>query len=386
MTWREYRVKDAAGITNGHPFDATQFSERGELALVRIRDLVAPAFTTYVPRDSAPEGVLLNDGDIVIGMDGDFNAVLWRRGEAALNQRLCALRTNPSFDRRFLAYLLPAPLKAINDLTYSTTVKHLSSKQIADIRFLAPDAVQQGRIADYLDRETAQIDALIAKQERLIATLRERRNNALESLLTQYVARGTRLKWSLHEIDERARNSGGQWPLLSVSITWGVRERVSARSHDTAIDLSNYKRVRAGQLVINRMRAFQGALGVAMIDGVVSPDYAVLAPESTVNPEWLAATMKTPAFVGEMTSRLKGIGTTEGGNVRTPRINVSDLFEIRLDIPSRHIQDAQAAAVTNLNRKVDALVAKAERFIELSKERRAALITAAVTGQLEIPG
>lgn len=396
MTWREYRVKDAAGITNGHPFDATQFSERGELALVRIRDLVAPAFTTYVPRDSAPEGVLLNDGDIVIGMDGDFNAVLWRRGEAALNQRLCALRTNPSFDRRFLAYLLPAPLKAINDLTYSTTVKHLSSKQIADIRFLAPDAVQQGRIADYLDRETAQIDALIAKQERLIVTLRERRMSLQADAVTRGLhgapLRDSGVEWlglvpshweirPLWTLFERIKNVGHPTEqMLSVFREFGVVVKEHhANLNQTAENRDIYQLVHPGWLVSNRMKAWQGSVGISRHRGIVSGHYICFAPRHDQHSGFLDWLFRSSAYAA-------GYGAISRG-VRIGQAEIdNDLYRVMpVLLPPVDEQAEIAKHLDQKTAKIDALIAKAERFIELSKERRSALITAAVTGQLEIP-
>ena len=81
-----------------------------------------------------------------------------------------------------------------------------------------------------------------------------------------------RLKWLLSESDARAGAAAEQLPLLSVSISWGVRRREAsdATTRAASEDLSNYKVCRAGNLVINRMRAFQGALGIAGEDGIVS--------------------------------------------------------------------------------------------------------------------
>ena len=94
--------------------------------LIRIRDLLAGDTVTYFDGEVPPE-VIVHPADLLIGMDGDFNAVTWTGQPGALNQRLCSLRTKPGLDRRYLAYVIPIPLRAINDVTYSTTVKHLSS-------------------------------------------------------------------------------------------------------------------------------------------------------------------------------------------------------------------------------------------------------------------
>ena len=192
MTWRERRVADLAELVNGHPFESADFADEGAVPLVRIRDILSKPFQTFVSREVVPEAAVVRDGDVVVGMDGDFNLVYWTRGPAALNQRLCLLRSNGQADTRFLAYALPSHLKVINDLTYSTTVKHLASGQVRGIKMLAPDVSEQRAIADYLDRETARIDALIEEQQRLIKMLELRKRAVLDEVTT--AAEGERIR------------------------------------------------------------------------------------------------------------------------------------------------------------------------------------------------
>ncbi|HPY25400.1 MAG TPA: restriction endonuclease subunit S [Mycobacterium sp.] len=387
MTWRERRVADLAELVNGHPFESADFADEGAVPLVRIRDILSKPFQTFVSREVVPEAAVVRDGDVVVGMDGDFNLVYWTRGPAALNQRLCLLRSNGQADTRFLAYALPSHLKVINDLTYSTTVKHLASGQVRGIKMLAPDVSEQRAIADYLDRETARIDALIEEQQRLIELLRERRTAAADAELGARVGSGSRLKWFVNEVDLRSDSMAEDLPLMSVSIDWGVRRRDQVTADEArADDLSNYKVCRQGDLVINRMRAFQGALGLAPEDGIVSPDYAVLRAVPPVDSEWLAGVMKTDRFVREMASRIRGIGSAELGSARTPRINVRDMCEILLDVPDGGKQAREVQAMRRLIGQIDTLIVETETFIELARERRAALITAVVTGQIDVRG
>jgi type I restriction enzyme S subunit len=373
-----------AELINGYPFDSTIFSPTGDVPLVRIRDITAGEFETFLPKENVPASAVIRNDDVVIGMDGDFNVVRWERGPAALNQRVCLLRANDRADARYLAYSLPPHLRVINDLTYSTTVKHLSGSQVLHIKMEAPSLDEQHAIADYLDQETAQIDALVAKQEEFIGLLRERRSRAREAL-AERVARGQRLRWILSEVDRRAGARAVDLPLLSVSIDWGVRRREETTDKlSRAEDLSHYKVCLRGDIVVNRMRAFQGALGVAPEDGVVSPDYAVLRADSEVDSDWLAELMRTKAFVGEIVLRLRGIGGTDSGNVRTPRINTADLVDIRADVPCADVQRAELTKLVTETSRIDSLIAKTEEHIALAKERRSALITAAVTGQIDV--
>ena len=194
----------------------------------------------------------------------------------------------------------------------------------------------------------------------------------------------TRLKRILRETDDRVGDRWSELPLLSVSISWGVRRRDAVNLGEfPAHNLSNYKMCSSGDLVINRMRAFQGALGIAPEDGIVSPDYAVLRIDAGVNRRWLAYLMASSSFVSTMASIVKGIGGTEAGNVRTPRLNVRDLGNLAVPIPSRAFQHAIVHYLDRETAQIDKLIAKQEQLIATLRERRRATIAAASVGSFD---
>lgn len=251
-----------------------------------------------------------------------------------------------------------------------------------------PPIQEQRAIADYLDAETARVDALSQLKRRMVALLVQRVAALREALVTETMATSPRLalKYLVREIDERL-NALPEPPLLSVSIHFGVVPRSSVTDKlSRAEELSNYKLCRPGDVVINRMRAFQGGIGRSSLDGIVSPDYTVLRPSAAVDSQFLEHTMRSPWFVSEMTARLRGIGSSEQGNVRTPRINFADLGLIRIPTPALDEQ-------VDLNARIDVALARTWQVLDalegqltLLEDHRQALITAAVTGQLDIPG
>jgi type I restriction enzyme S subunit len=163
-----------------------------------------------------------------------------------------------------------------------------------------------------------------------------------------------RVKAVCREVDVRAGLD--QPPLLSVSIHRGVVPRTDLTdAQSRAEDLSNYKLCEAGDIVLNRMRAFQGAIGISRRRGLVSPDYLVLRPRLGVEARYLHYTFRSDWFVSMMISRLRGIGSTDQGNVRTPRINADDLLDIGIAIPDLEEQrriadflDDQVARIENI--------------------------------------
>ncbi|WP_439028788.1 restriction endonuclease subunit S [Gordonia terrae] len=185
-----------------------------------------------------------------------------------------------------------------------------------------------------------------------------------------------RLKWLLTESDVRAGAEARDLPLLSVSISWGVRRRESADMTTRAAseDLSKYKLCRAGDLVINRMRAFQGALGIAPEDGVVSPDYAVLRVDPRVDKRWLNYLLTSGFTVATMASLVRGIGGTEAGNVRTPRLNVSDLQSMTVPFVAADEQRAIADYLHRETARIDTLIEEQQILVGLLAERRVAVM------------
>ena len=173
-------------IRNGFPFSADNFSPEGapEHRLIRIRDILGNDSPLYTD-ESCPAQSIVENGDILIGMDGDFNITSWAEGKAKLNQRVCAVRGRSFSWDRFFFYGIGAPLKIINDLTFATTVKHLASSQILKTRFPIPPETEMENIARFLDHETARIDALIEEQQRLIELLKEKRQAVISHAVTK---------------------------------------------------------------------------------------------------------------------------------------------------------------------------------------------------------
>src|SRR5690606_32234797 len=117
--WQLRRIQESANIINGYPFESSKFKPTKGTPLVRIRDIrnqkAEVCFDGFVP-----EVAVINNGDILIGMDGDFNVAKWAGGKAALNQRVACVRHENSITQSFLYYLLPFNMKIVNDLTYYT--------------------------------------------------------------------------------------------------------------------------------------------------------------------------------------------------------------------------------------------------------------------------
>ena len=157
-------LPDICRIQYGYAFDSAKFSDSEGVPLIRIRDVVRGFSETYTTEECGEE-YIVNDGDMLIGMDGEFNIAHWKGGKAYLNQRVCKLIPTNEVDALYLYYFMPKALKAIEDKTPFVTVKHLSAKELNKVIVPIPSMEEQMKIANSLKK----VDELIALRKEQIA-------------------------------------------------------------------------------------------------------------------------------------------------------------------------------------------------------------------------
>ena len=144
------KLPEICNIQYGYAFDSACFSEdESFLPLVRIRDVVRGYSETYYCGDYSDE-YIVREGDLLIGMDGEFNIARWRGGNALLNQRVCRVTANAGTDEEYLRFALMKALKTIEDKTAFVTVKHLSAKELNKLMLDVPPFEDQRIIANSL--------------------------------------------------------------------------------------------------------------------------------------------------------------------------------------------------------------------------------------------
>lgn len=151
------RLTDICAIQYGYAFDSSLFSATEGIPLVRIRDVIRGYSDTFTT-ETCNANYYVENGDILIGMDGDFNIAYWQGGHAYLNQRVCKIIPSESVDTGYLFYQMNPILKEIEAKTPFVTVKHLSAKELNKVELVLPDLPTQRRIAATLDKVSEGID------------------------------------------------------------------------------------------------------------------------------------------------------------------------------------------------------------------------------------
>ncbi len=165
------KLGDVCEVVYGFPFNAEKFNVEGRgLPLIRIRNVLAGHSETFTD-EPCPSQYHIHAGDILVGMDGDFNIAKWRSGEAVLNQRVCKLV--PKESRILPGYLfhrMKQVLTAIWEKKNFVTVKHLLARDLDAVAFPLPSLAEQERIVAHLERTLGAIDAMEAKFREMAET------------------------------------------------------------------------------------------------------------------------------------------------------------------------------------------------------------------------
>ncbi len=304
---------------------------------------------------------------------------------------------------RFLYWAMNA--KPVMDqwavLASGVTRVGIRSTDLTKVVLALPPVSEQQAVADYLDRETTRIDSLVAEQERLVEVLRERRAVVTDQVTWRGLSPddtmgetgiGTAPLAPTHWLRRRnkhllressAVSTDGSEELLTVSHLTGI----TPRSQKTvnmfeAETLIGYRLVEAGDLVINTMWAWMGALGVSSYDGVVSPAYGVYRPmpNASFDGRYFDYLYRSRPYVVEMTRHSRGVWESR------LRLYPESFLRLPVVVPPLQEQRRIVDYLDAQTRAIDVLIAEAEGIVDVARERRSALITAAVTGQIDVRG
>lgn len=270
-------------------------------------------------------------------------------------------------------------------------------EQFERIPFVSPELSEQIAIARFLDHETTQIDELIEKKARFIAVLNEKEKSAISRFVRLGVDHSAELTdsgvewrgkvpchWGRGRMKDHFRQVKRQGyehlTVLSVYREFGVIEKSSRDDNinKTPEDVSKYQLVEPNDLAINKMKAWQGSMGISDMRGITSPDYVVMKPVGDHNPRYMHHYLRALPMPWVYRLISNGIRTDQW------RMEPEKFLELPIFLPPKSEQEAIADQIDRNLEHIRSLIAKTIRSIELLKEKRAALITAAVTGKIDV--
>lgn len=347
-------------------------------------------------------------GSIVLSTRAPIGSIGIAAIALCTNQGCKSLVPHQNQESRFLAYFLGVATSELNIRGKGTTFLELSADELGAFRAGMPPQEEQKAIANFLDRETAKIDALVAEQAKLVALLKEKRQSVISHAVTQGLDPSVPMK-----------NSGVEW-LGKVPAHWKVRKikQLTSRISSGKTPLGgNETYLDEGVLFLRSQNVYDDGLRLddavfiseethqAMVVSAVQPNDILLNitgasigrsclvprefPAANVNQHvcvvrlvdeeavpfiaWFfkSDVAKNQIDLAQNGAAREGLNFEQIGAMVLPLPNAKEQFQIQCFL------DAETA-------KLDALTAEAQSAITLLQERRTALISAAVTGQIDV--
>jgi len=178
--WEVVSLLDYADVIYGFAFKSRQFNTDGEgEPVIRIRDIPNDKSATFTLEEGDPKHRVKN-GDILVGMDGDFHMTIWAGGDAWQNQRVAKFRSKGGIGTNLLFHILEGPIQYFNSTITGTTVAHLGHKHIKTIEFAVPPENILQKASDLLEPFADQVLTLKQRNQ----TLRQTRDLLLPKLLS----------------------------------------------------------------------------------------------------------------------------------------------------------------------------------------------------------
>jgi type I restriction enzyme S subunit len=342
-------------------------------------------------KDSESLNSLFKTGDVLLGKLRPYLAkALVADFDGQCTSELLVLRPK-DLKRDFLFYLILSDqiIKLIDSSTYGAKMPRANWDFIGNIYSPIPSVDEQKAITSFLDGETARIDSLIDKKQRLIELLKERRT----ALITQAVTKGLDPKVPMKE-------SCVEW-LGEIPRHWEVRRLKLAVAHSNrknlndddlpylglenieswtgrfieSVNENDNSMFEPGDVLLGKLRPYLAKVLIVNFDGQCTSELLVLKPK-VLKKDYLFYLLLSDRVINLIDSSTYG--------AKMPRANWDFIGNIRFPIPS---PDEQRLIVSFIDRetvRIDSISAKTTESIEKLKEYRSALISAAVTGKVDV--
>ena len=406
--WKKSRLKyeSLVPVQYGLNINSDLYVEQG-IRFIRTTDITGDGELidkgVYLEMESVEEIYLTQLNDFLISRSGTLGRAYLHQSDEKHTYGGYLVRFNfgCSIKSRFIFYFTKSRCFEhwITLNTVQSTIGNVNGQKYSNLEIPVPSFSEQTQIVNFLDCKTGQIDELIRIKERRIVLLQEQRTALINQVVTKGLDPNVEMKpsgvewvgeipghWKVRRnkriFNERDdRSATGKEELLTVSHITGVSPRAEKKNVGMflAETLEGYKHCSVGNLVINTMWAWMGALGISTFDGIVSPSYNVYQLKSSEYlPRYYDYLYRTPNHVSEIIRWSKGIWHSRW------RLYPDAFFSMFTITPPFREQVQIVNFLDHKTQQIDELITAERRKIEILKEYRQSLISEVVTGKIDI--
>ncbi|APR66272.1 hypothetical protein CN03_04575 [Thalassolituus oleivorans] len=401
IAWDQSRLKFESSINMGQSPNSEDCNQDG-LGLPFLQGnaefgIKSPSPKQYcaIPRKVA------NIGDLLFSVRAPVGALNLADQQYGIGRGLCAITKNENLDSDFLWWVIPVIRSELAAVSTGSTFEAVSAEQVENVLIYLPHIFEQQKIAYFLDHETAKIDTLIEKQQQLIKLLKEKR----QAVISHAVTKGLNPNAPM-------RDSGVEW-LGEVPEHWEVKKFTHCASIrngqvdptqkpycDFILIAPNHIESGTGRLIMQESANEQGAdsgkylckkgevvyskIRPALAKVCISPSDNTICSADMYPIQGMSGLMNPFLYWSLLSSWFTSLVILESDRVAMPKINREKLAEVLLPVPPESEQDEINKYIETKTESIDSLISKTNLAISLANERRTALISAAVTGKIDV--
>lgn len=286
---QKYEIK----LINGRAYSDSEFEEDGKYPILRVGNLFSNPVWYSSSMELEPDK-FCEKGDLLYSWSMSYAPVIWEGEKVIYHYHIWKAKLTKSLDKKFAYYYLLSLTDALKAEIHETTMGFITMGVMNNSYIAFPSIEEQHRISSYLDAKCSEIDALTSDIQSQIDTLEQYKRSVITEAVTKGLDKDVEMKESgipfigaipahwksdklkYHLQRNEPRNPGEQ-EVLSLYRDYGIVPKDSRDDNFnvTSEDTTNYKYVRVGDFVINKMKAWQGSVAVSDYEGIVSPAYYV---------------------------------------------------------------------------------------------------------------
>lgn len=296
--------------------------------------------------------------------------------EIATNQGFKNIIPNEKTNPEWLYYIIIYSKPRLVRLGCGSTFLEVSKKDFSRFKIAVPPLAEQRKIAEVL----GVWDEAIEKQARLIEKLALRKRALMQRLLSAKLRLpGFSEPWKTHKLQElfteRNETNRTDLPLLSITGDRGVILQTESEKRDTSNDdKSKYKRIAKGDIGYNTMRMWQGRSALSGLEGIVSPAYTIVVPNTDVDGYYMSVLFKQPRLIYDFWTHSQGlVGDTLNCKYR-------DFGQVHICCPPLAEQKAITEVLTAADREIELAKEKLERL----RSQKRGLMQQLLTGKKRV--
>ncbi|MBT0603994.1 restriction endonuclease subunit S [Klebsiella quasipneumoniae] len=352
---------------------------------------------------------IANPGDILFSVRAPVGAMNFADKKYGIGRGLCSISASEKVTSPFLWWLLPTYKYQLDAIATGSTFEAVSAEQLGNLCFALPSISEQSQIAAFLDHETAKIDNLIEKQQQLIELLKEKRQAVISHAVTKGLNPDVPMKdsgvewlgevpehWSICRIKQLSKQiSKGTTPstiggdFVDAGIRFLKAENIGKSkfvnslpefyiSNDVDKQISRSRLQERDVLVIiaGATTGMVSVLQKEMLPANTNQAVSFIRTKNINHADWLYYWLGT-----DIVQRIIGMGAVQAAQ---PNLSMEDLGNIPILLPEQNELASICMEIEKQFVHFDSLICKAESAIDLMQERRTALISAAVTGKIDV--